>query len=496
MLRKLASQTAIYGVSTIITRFLNYLLTPYLTYRLAESVIGVQGYFYAIIPFGLTILTMGFESGYFRFYRDCDGEQQKRELFSSLLTFIASAALIFLTIALLFRRQIYAFADSVDLSSPSIIVIVGAIIAVDAILTVVYSKLRAESEAKRFMMTKVFNVVVNLIITFFFYSILPKLAERGVFTELWDPIYMADYLFIANLIASCATLLILLKEIKFSKPIINFKIVRNVVLFSLPLMIGGVGGNINELLDRQFLAELLPKGQNMVELGIYSAVMKIAAFVYLFTQMYRFAAEPFFLVNVKDGDFKSSNAQAMKYFLIVSMGIFLVVTLYIDVFKYLVGEPFRVGLKIVPQLLISYILAGVYVNLSFWYKLADKTYLAMVITGVGVVATVCLNLILVPKMGYVGAAWSRLGCQMVVVAVSYYLNQRFFPIKYDFREIGKYIVLTTILYAISSFINIEIIAKLVVNSILFTIFVFYFVKNEKINVTKELSNLINRLKKR
>ncbi|MFI3268627.1 MAG: polysaccharide biosynthesis C-terminal domain-containing protein [Rikenellaceae bacterium] len=492
MLRKLASQTAIYGVSTILVKFINYMLTPYLTYRLSEEVIGEQGYFYSLIPFGLALLTMGFETGYFRFSGKAKDENEKKELFSTIFTAISCISLLFFGCVWFFTPQIYEITSSLGAKTMSIIPLTGGIIATDAILAIIYTKIREENRAKKFLITRTFNVLVNIGLCLFSYSVLPYQNPDTFLGRLWNAEDVAVYVFIANLVASLSTLLILLPEIKLSSKLFSVKILKPLLVFSIPLMISGIGGVANEFIDRQLLADLLPDNAKMASLGIYTSVMKIAALIYLFNQMYRFAAEPFFLSNVKKDDFKEYNARALKYFTIISIVIFLFITAYMDIFQYFIGERFRVGIHIIPILLLSNVLIGVYTNLSFWYKVTEKTYFATIITFSGLAITIVLNYLLIPRLGYEGSAWARLGCEAAMVLLCYYLNQKYYPIKYDLKSIAKYAVVGAIVFVCCWWSPLEGLLKLLVNSILFITFMLYFIKNEKIDIKGEIKRLLRR----
>ena len=396
ILRKLAGQTATYGMSTIIVKFINYLLTPYLTNILTESQYGVQSYYYSFIPFGLTLLTMGLETGYFRFVGKSETAEEKNRVFSTIFTTVSLTSLLFFIAVCLFTGPIYRFTADLGAGSISLIPIVGALIAIDAITAIPYAKLRAQERAKRFLATRVINVLVNVFFCVFFYSVLPLFKDSALLGWMWIEGYGAGYVFIANLIASITTLFMLLPQMESVKLHIDRKLLKALLLFSAPLLISGISGTANEFIDRQLLAILLPTDIKMSSVGIYSGVMKVAALMYLFIQMYRFAAEPFFLSNVKKEDFKLANAEAMKYFIIVSVMIFLGITLYMDIFQYFIGAPFRVGLRIVPILLLSNMFIGIYVNLSFWYKVTEKTHFALIITLAGLAVTIILNFALIP----------------------------------------------------------------------------------------------------
>lgn len=494
IIKKLASQTAIYGMSTILVKFINYLLTPYLTYILSESEYGIQSYFYAFIPFGLTILTMGLETGYFRFAGKAKTPKEERALFSTIFSVVALAGLLFFGLSIAFTNSIYHFLVSQGADLKAAIPLVGALIAVDAIVSVAYARLRAKEKSKKFVITRVLSVVINVSLCLFFYSVLPHFKESAALGWMWIEGFGVGYIFVSNLVASLLTLLLVLSDIKDYRPHIDRKLLWGLIIFSAPLLLSGLSGTANEFIDRQMLAYLLPMDIKMSSVGIYSGVMKLAALMYLFIQMYRYAAEPLFLTNIKKEDFKAANAEAMKYFVIVSIIIFLFITLFLDIFQYFIGRDFRQGLRIVPILLLSNMFIGIYVNLSFWYKITEKTIFAVVISIAGLVVTVALNLVLIPKMGYEGSALARLGCEGSMVVLSYVLNQKYYPINYDLKTIGIYALVGAAIYALSIFINIDnTTLSLSVNAILFAIFILFFIRKEHIDVRAIITKLKRKL---
>lgn len=482
-LKLLISQTATYGLTTIVVRFLNYFLTPYLT-NLAiftQSVYGVMGYYYSIIPFGLSLLSMGLETGYFRFVGKCQTDEEKDRIFNTLLSTIGVLSILFFVIVSLFADNIYTILGGEKAGNSALIPIVAAIITIEAVLSMPFAKLRYEGKTSKFMYIKVTNVVLNLGLCIFFYSALPILSSKGILTWLWSEDFGSGYVFVSNLIASIASFIMISRELRNFKFTIDKKLLRTIFIFSLPLFISGLSGTTNEFIDRQLLYFVLPDSIATAQIGIYTAVMKIAAFIYLFIQMYRYAAEPYFLAEVKSADFKERNAQALKYFTIASLAIFLFITLFLDYFQYFVGKEFREGMKIVPILLMSNVLVGVYLNLSYWYKVSEKTYFAIIISLFGLVVTIILNIALIPIWGYVGAAWARLGCEAAMVILSYTLNQKYMPVNYDIKTIGKYSLLVGILYGVFAVLNLDQgFAKTSVAILFFITFVVYFLYQEKL----------------
>lgn len=452
MIKKLAGQTAIYGLGTIVPRLINYLLTPYLTYSvLNNEEYGVMSYLYSSIPFMLSLLTLGMENAFFKFTGKYDNPKDKLAVFNTSTSFITMLSLLFLGGVLLFQNNIF---DAINQNfAENIISITAVIVAIDAISSIAFARLREQQRSTRFVILKASSVFINIIFVLFFYSLLPLLKDNAAFSWMWIDNFGSGYVFIANAVSSGIILIALTYTYRDFKLQINIKMLKTILVFSIPLFISGFLGTANEFIDRQMMLFLIPAGQSMVEIGIYSATLKIASLMIIFTQMYRFAAEPLFLSKMKKDDFKKNNAEAVKFFWIASMVIFLGITLFIDILEKLVGADFRAGTSLVPILLIASILLGVQLNLSFWYKYTEKTHFAIYITLVGLSINIGFNLMYLESMGYTAAAIAKMLAMLSMVIVSYVINQIYYPIKYDIKRIGEYTVLTAILFAIGNYVN-------------------------------------------
>lgn len=483
MLRKLAGQTLIYGISSIVARLLNYLLTPYLT-RINIMTPGEYGIItdmYAIIPFALVVLTMGMETGYFRFAGKAASEEEKKKVFATTWGAVSYLALIFMAAVILFKDSIAGALGYADRSE--YILIVGAIITLDVICAIPFVRLREQGRAGRYVFIRVMSVLINVVLCVAFYSGLPRLAEAGILTSLYSPAFGAGYYMVANLIASVCVFAMLMPSCRDVRPRIERKLFRQIFIYSLPLLVSGVAGTANEFIDRQMIKFLMPEDEAMSALGIYGAVVKIGVIMILFTQMYRLGAEPFFLANFKKDDFKAANAEALKYYMIVSVFIFLTIALFSDWFALIVGPAFREGMFILPVVLGANILAGLVFNLSFWYKQTEQTKYAILITGTGLVFTVAFNLLLVPRYGYYGAAWARLICEAAMVGVSYGLNRRHFPTPYNLRRIAEYVFIGAVMFAAGNYTGqLGGVAKNLINFVMIAIFVLYAMRRERIDV--------------
>ena len=493
LLTRLASQTAIYGLSSIVARLLNYLLTPYFTRLMTRAEYGVVTDFYALIPFVLILLTMGMETGYFKFTGDAVDSAAKRRVFATTWGSVIGVSLLFFAAAVLFRvplAEAMGYADHT-----SYITVVAAIVALDAITAIPFARLREQNRALRYVVVRVFSVVINLLLCIFFYSFLPGLAEGG--GELWQLMYIenygAGYVFVANLVASLFTFVVLLPACDRVVPVADRRLLSRILLYSLPLLISGIAGTANEFIDRQMIKYLMPEDIAMEALGIYGAVVKIGVLMLMFTQMYRLAAEPFFLSGFNKEDFVKTNAEAMKYFIIVSIFIYLFITLFTDEFALIIGSDFRVGMHILPTVLIANILSGMVLNLSFWYKKVGATRWAIVVTGSGLVFTILMNILLVPKMGYWGAAIARLCSEAAMVAVSLYLNHKYCPTPYAWRTILIYTLIGGVLYFVGiSADSLHVWLRRIVGAVLLCAYCLYVVRREKIDVVSLVKSLVRR----
>ena len=480
MLEKLAKQTAIYGISTIVVRFLNYLLTPYYTRIFDQGEYGIVTDIYALIPFALVLLSMGMESSYFRFTTRAeeqggDIKEGKRRVFATTWGMTIISALLFFGIVLLFNKPISSAMGAAYVAKPMYVPIVAAIVMLDVWALIPFARLREEGRAMCYVLLKSLNMLLNL-----------AFAIGFGLAGLYATTFGVGWVFVANLLASGITLIAILPTTSHTIPRIDVALLRRILVYSLPLLISGIAGTANEFIDRQMIKYLTP-GDDLVamsELGIYGAIVKIAVVMTLFTQMYRLAAEPFFLAGFKKEEFKEANAAAMKYFIMASMIIFLGIVLFRDLFALIVGEHFREGIDILPVVLASNVLAGVWLNLSFWYKREEKTKYAAYITFLGLGVTVALSFLLVPRMGYRGAAWVRFAAEGAMVVWSYILCRKHYPMPYDLGRIAEYIALTAVIY-ITSELLLGLIphgAWLMINALLLFAAAAYAVWREKIDI--------------
>jgi O-antigen/teichoic acid export membrane protein len=452
-IKKLASQTAVYGLSSILGRFLNYLLVPIYTYSLKTGQYGVISEFYAYTGFLGVVLVLGFETGYFRFSQD---ESQKEKVYTTALNFVTLFNLFFAGLIVIFVTPLANALHYAD--HHEYFYWFAAILAFDAISNMPFARLRAENKAVHFAGIKIAEIAITIFLNIFFIIFCKSAYEHNpdsALGKLYNPQIGVGYVFISNLVASFLKWLMLLPQMKEIGRGLDRKLLIKMFNYSFPMVIIGFAGIINEMLDRAILKFYLPYdiATNMQQLGIYGACYKLSLLMTLFIQAFRYAAEPFFFAHARENNSKEIYAEVMKYFIIVCAGIFLLVMLYLDLFKYFIGKDFRVGLKVVPILLLANLCLGAYVNLSIWYKLTDKTWMGAIVSIIGAVITVVLNVIFIPEYGYMASAWATLACYGSMALISYILGQKYYPVNYNVDKIGAYILFAMALWLINSSIN-------------------------------------------
>ena len=500
MLEKLAKQTAIYGVSTILGRMLSYLLTPFYTRIFGVESYGIITDVYALIPFALVVLNMGMESSYFRFAAKAEAEggdvaQRKRRLFATTWGITSLASLLFFVVIALFSNGASELMGPDYAQNPIYVVVVAAIVMLDVMACIPFARLREQGKAATYAVLKFFNILLQVGFAFAFWACGLFESDFGVGT-LFISKMGVGWAFVANLAASAVTLVCVVIASGGISLRIDRKLLSAIFIYSLPLLLSGIAGTANEFIDRQLVKYLVPEG-SMAQLGIYGAITKIAVVMTLFTQMYRLAAEPFFLANYRKEEFKAMNAAALKYFVMVSMLIFLGVALYRDIFAYIVGPKFREGIHILPVVLGANVLSGVWLNLSFWYKREEKTKYALWITLTGMAASVGFGVLLIPQLGYCGAAWSRFAAEVVMVAVSIVLNRIFYPTPYQFGRIAEYVVLALAIFFASEYlIKVDnVVVQYILSTLFIVLYLGYAVWREKIDVKSMVKHFLRRGKR-
>ncbi|MEX2484476.1 MAG: oligosaccharide flippase family protein [Brumimicrobium sp.] len=456
-IKKLAGQTAVYGLSSIVGRLLNYLMVPLYVAVFAEtSDYGVVSELYAWIAFLMVLLTFGMETAYFKFLNDSD---DKKKVFSNSLLSVLSINGGFLLLTLIFHQFIAN--KLLYPNNPEYIILLALIVVIDATAALPLAKLRAEEKAKKFAVIQLSSIAVNiglnLILMLFVFDPDSQHAETGI-----------RFILVANLLASLMKPAFLYKDFLQLKWIWDFALVRAMFRYSFPLALAGFAFIINETVDRILLKHLtyhnslgeyshkaaLKLAESQV--GIYSASYKLSMLVTIFLQAYRYAAEPFFFAQAKDKNRNKTYVKVMNYFVGAVFLCFLGVTLNIDIFKYFIpNEAYWKGLKIVPILLLANVFSGIYINQSIWYKLSGQTKFGAYIAIVGAVFTLTLNFIFIPIYGYIACAWVTFlvyGGQMVA---SYILGQKHYPIPYNLKKFTLYALVALMFYFITVFLDLQ-----------------------------------------
>lgn len=483
-IRQLAGQTAIYGLSSVVARFLNYLLVPLQTNVMVTSSYGIVSEMYAYVSFLIIILTYGMETGFFRF---AESNHDYKKVFGTSVISLFSTSALFVIFVIIFAQPIADILNYHDYKN--YVIWFGIIIGCDAFASIPFAKLRQQNKAGRFVLIKTISILINIFFNIFFLWFCPKVIHSdpdSILTHIYSSDNLVGYVFISNLIGSVLTLILLIPDIFDFKLYFDKIIWKKMLIYSLPLLIGGLAGIINETMDRIFIKNLLTGSYKYImgQVGIYSANYKIAILMTLFIQMFRFAAEPFFFAQNKETDSKQLYADVMKYFVIFCLIIFLGVMMYIDIIKYFIGKDYWSGLKIVPIVLLANLFLGIFFNLSIWYKLNNKTKYGAYLSIFGAIITIIFNIWLIPLKGsfggIMGAAWATFFCYFSMMIMSYFLGQKYFPVKYNLKRIFGYFLFALTLFFISIKSKTDnLIVDLIINTFLFLIFIFTIIYKEK-----------------
>jgi O-antigen/teichoic acid export membrane protein len=450
-IKQLAGQTFWYGISSIAARFINYLLTPYLTYStlISKANYGQMSAIYAAIPLFNVIFTYGMETTYFRFMRkDVDREAVNNTASISMLV-----SSIILSI-LLWMNQAWLAKVATLSEFPILIQLSIIIIGLDALSTIPFARLRYEGRPRLFAAYKIAAILINIGFTVFFLSYCPHKAKENpnswavlIYKPGLNPII---YVLLANAIASFCTLLLLSKWVLPKKWSFNFGLWRTMMTYSLPMLVAGLGGMINETFDRLMLGWWLPGSVEYADeqRGIYSACYKLSILITLFIQAFRMGAEPFFFKQAEGENPQRVYARVTKFFVITVAIMFLVVTLFLPVWKYFIDPKYWEGLKVVPVLLLANMSLGIYYNLSIWYKVTNKTMVGAWITLIGTAITFAVNYFFIPKYSYVASAWATFLCYFSMMVISFLWGQKEYHIPYAWKKLLAYIIIALILFFI------------------------------------------------
>ncbi len=477
-MRKLAKETAMYGVSSILGKFLNWMMVPLYTYVLASPAdYGIVTNLYAWTALLLVMLTYGMETGFLRFANKNKDEAGK--VYSTTLIAVGVTSTIFALVCIIFSHPI---ANAMGYPHHSeFIAMLGTVVAFDAFGCIPYVYLRFKNRPVRFVALNLFAIFVNIFFNIFFLVICPWLMVKAPTLINWfyDPHYGVGYVFISNIFSTALVTIALLFDVFVVKFEFDKALLKQMLRYSLPLVVLGIAGTMNQTLDKILFKMLMPGVKGATELGIYGATSKIALVMMMFTQAFRYSYEPFIFAQKKDKNSLEAYADAMKFYILFALFIFLGMVLYMDIFKYVIQHNYWVGLNAVPVVLFSFIFQGIFFNLSLWYKLTDKTMYGAWFSVLGTVIIVILNVLLVPVYSYMGCAWAAFTCYFVIMVVSYIYGQKHMPIKYDLKTIGLYTCVTLLFYAISLFIKTPYsILNVALKSVLMVAFLVLLIKRD------------------
>ena len=484
-LKKLAGQTAVYGLSTIIGRLLNYFLIPLYTRMFSPSEFGVVTEFYAYVSFLLVILTYGMETALFNFSVK---EKNSDTVYTTALISLFGSTLIFLLPIFFFAQPLANIIRHPG--NPEFITWIALIISLDAFTSIPFARLRQQNKAAKFAGIKMINIGVNIGLNLFFIAFCKPAYENtdsafhSMALQIYKPEIGIGYIFISNLLASAVALLLLTPEIFRVKLHFDAALWKRMMLYSLPLLLAGLAGMTNETGDRLLLKYLLPKNIAEAQVGIYGACYRISIIMTIFVQTFRYAAEPFFFSQSKESNSKEIYADVMKFFMIICSLIFLGTMMNMSWIQSYVGKDYRSGLPVVPILLMANLCLGIFFNLSIWYKLSGETRYGAYLTIYGAIVTLVLNLIWIPSSGYfagyMGSAWATLICYASMMVISYFIGQRKYYINYDLSRILGYLFISLTLFALSRFIHSgNVFISLVLKNGLLLVFLFIICLFEK-----------------
>jgi len=477
-----------YGVSSIAARFLNYLVTPYLTNVLKPENYGIMSLVYSVLPFLNVLFTYGMETAFFRF---SNNKENKDSIYNTTASSILISTFCFGITLLLFHHQLAAFAGIGNY--PELIKMSIFIIMIDTLTIIPFAKLRYDGRPVKYAMAKISGIVAYLVFTYFFLSVCYVRAKNDPFSfyaKLVDtsrnPVY---YIVVANLIQAIVTLLFLYKEILAIRFKIDKKLWRQIIVYSMPLIIVGMGGVINETMDRIMLKWWVPGDDKFkeIQVGIYSACYKLSILISLFVQAFRMGAEPFFFKQAGTENPQRTYARVMKFFVIIISVMFLVVALYLNIWRYFIAKKLWDGLSVVPILLLANMFLGIYYNLSIWYKLGNKTSAGAYITLTGAAITICINYFFIPRFSYMACAWATFFCYGSMMVFSFVWGQKEYKVPYPWKKLCAYIVIAVLLFFIHKGVvsltgnNIIIFS---VATLLLTIYLWFIAQVEKKELVK------------
>ncbi|MDE7426727.1 MAG: lipopolysaccharide biosynthesis protein [Muribaculaceae bacterium] len=452
-LTSLFKDTVVYGISSILGRFLNWCLVPLYTYTFAPAENGIITMMYAVVAFLIVALTYGMETGFFRF---ANRWPQPMAVYSTALISLMCTSTAFVLLVLCFLQPVTLWMGCAG--HPEYVMIMAVCVAMDAFVSLPFAYLRYTKRPIRFATVKMINIGFNIGFNLFFLCLCPLLAHHMPYTVNWfyDPQFGVGYIFLANLLATFSMFILLLPELRGFRWTFDGALLRRMLRYSVPLLVLGLAGIMNSTVDKIIYRFLVPGPEGEAQLGIYGACFKIAVVMVMFTQAFRFAYEPFIFARARECKDPAANkrtySDAMKYSYLLSLFIFLTVMYYLNIIKYFVAPAYFAGLVVVPVVLVAELGAGVYYNLTVWYKLTDRTHWGIWFTLIGLAVTLALNIILVPQIGYMGCAIAAAASAGAMVLSCYMVGRHYFPIDYQLPRLGVYTLVAGALYVLGLYI--------------------------------------------
>jgi O-antigen/teichoic acid export membrane protein len=473
--KKLLGQTAIYGLSTVVIRLFPFIISPFVTNAFGPEKLAPFIDFYSVAGIIIVLLSHGMETTFFRF---AEKEVDTRKLISTATLSVIGASVLFMLFAYIFREDLaiaFKTPDQINLLTMMLFVL-----GLDGLSTMPFVILRKTGRPKKFAVIKIINGIINFLLVLLFIVILPRLGEQGLFGYTYNKEFGIGYVFVANLVASAVTFILLAQEIKSVRiAAFDWNLWKKMMAYSWPITIAGLAGVINETMDRQFLKYLLPDGTNTEQMAIYGAVCKIVTFLTLFRQAYLLGIEPFFFSHAKKENSGQAYAKLMDMFVIVNCIILLALCVNLNWLAklYLANPAYNEGIPIVPIVLIAAVFLGIYLNMSVWYKLSDKTIFGAYISILGAAVTIAINVYFIPSYGYWASTWGTFLSYFSMMTVSYFLGQYFYPVPYHMKKITGYLSLS-ILFSVVSYYVLD--GNLLIGNSLLIVFlgiVFYVEKD-------------------
>lgn len=454
-LRRLAGQTAIYGLSSIVGRLLNYLLVPLYTRVLITSDYGIYTEMYAYVSILFVMLTYGMETTFFRF---SESEQNKKKVYSTAFLSLVFTSFVFLALVLGNTSSIAQWLGYPN--SLNYVIWFGLILVFDAISAIPFAKLRQENRPVRFAMVKLINISTNIGLNLFFILLCPFILKHysgstaaRLVSTFFDSARLVEYIFISNLIATLFTFVLLIPDIPYRRISFDFRLWKRMLGYTWPLLIVAIAGSINLSIDKILLTYLLPENSDvMSQVGIYGACYKVSIIMTLFVQTFRYAADPFFFSESLRPGSKRIYSDVLTLFTIAASTIFLLTVMYLDVVILFIGEAYREGKNVIPILLMGNLFLGIFYNLSIWYKLTNRTIFGAILSVTGATITIILNVLLIPEIGYYGSAWAAFFAYLLMMILSYLIGKKHFPVPYNLKKFFLYLGGAAVLYLFSKFL--------------------------------------------